>query len=84
MENNLTFLGDCRDEDLIESIFGSVTDFAQQVEKYGDNFVLDDICVKYDEKTDIHSFFDIESGLKNKSYFCKECGCMMISCAHKK
>lgn len=84
MKNNLTFLGDCRDEDLIESIFGSVTEFAQQIEKHGDNFVLDDICVKYNKKTDIHSFFDIESKLKNKSYFCKKCGCMMISCAHKK
>ena len=58
MENqNNQFLGDCRDEDLIDALFGSVSDFACAVENNGDNFQIGKTLVKYDEKNDIHSFF---------------------------
>lgn len=56
----LEFIGDCRNEKLIEDIFGSVTDFARLVEEKGNNFTEGKIVVKYNEKKDIHSFFKID------------------------
>ncbi len=55
----MKLLGDCRDEDLIESIFGSVSDFATEIEEKGNNFTDGRLVVKYNKKTDIHSFFQI-------------------------
>lgn len=57
---NLEFLGDCRDENLIEELFGSVSEFARLVEENGDNFKYENIKIKYSKKTDIHSFFKID------------------------
>ncbi len=34
-----------------------VTDFAQYIENYGDNFVIGNISVIYNANTDIHSFY---------------------------
>jgi len=53
-------IGDCRDENLVNELFGSVTDFAQIVEEYGDDFVRDGIVVEYNSKTGIHSFFRVD------------------------
>lgn len=53
----LELLGDCRNESLVESIFGSVSEFAQQVEQKGDNFTLNNYLIKYNEKKDLHTFF---------------------------
>jgi len=53
-----TYLGNCTDDDIIENIFGDVTNFAQLVEKYGDEFILNDLIVKYDPDTDIHTFYE--------------------------
>lgn len=53
----LEFLGDCRNENLIEEIFGSVSEFARLVEERGDNFEYQGIVVKYNPRTDRHSFF---------------------------
>ena len=53
----LARLGDCRDESLIEELFGSVTDFARLVEEMGDNFVFRSFVVSYDREKDIHSFY---------------------------
>ena len=53
-----THLGDCRDEDLIEDIFGSVSEFACICEKYGDEgFMYCGVEVVYDDDTDIHTFY---------------------------
>jgi hypothetical protein len=53
-------LGDCRDEELIEQLFGSVSDFARVVEELGDSFTTDTLVVEYDEDTDIHTFYSKE------------------------
>jgi hypothetical protein len=50
-------IGDCRDDIIIEDIFGSVTDFAQVIERKGDNFIHGKYTIKYNEETDIHSFY---------------------------
>ena len=55
--NDLELLGDCRDEDLIADIFGSVTDFAKAVDEHGDEFTDGSLVVKYDPETDIHTFY---------------------------
>lgn len=51
-------LGDCRSESLIEEIFGSVSEFARQIEEYGDEFMFGCIRVTYDEVKDIHTFWN--------------------------
>jgi hypothetical protein len=51
-------IGDCRDEELVESIFGSVSEFARQVEENGDAFTYGGVIVEYDDETDIHTFFN--------------------------
>ncbi len=50
-------LGDCRDEILVEDIFGSVSEFARQVENEGEEFVYRGVSVKYDSNKDIHTFY---------------------------
>ena len=54
---NLSYIGNCTDDDVIEHLFGDATGFAQAVEEHGDEFVLDDLVVKYDPETDVHSFY---------------------------
>ena len=61
--DNLNYIGNCTDDDVIEHIFGDVTRFAQAVEEYGDDFVLDDLVVKYDPETDVHSFYYKKQGV---------------------
>jgi hypothetical protein len=61
--DNLNYIGNCIDDDVIEHIFGDVTGFAQAVEEYGDEFVLDDLVVKYDPETDVHSFYYKKQGV---------------------
>lgn len=50
-------LGDCRNESLVEELFGSVTDFARIAEEMGNNFVFRNFVVSYDMEKDIHSFY---------------------------
>ena len=55
-----THIGDCRNEGLIEEIFGSVSEFARLCEKYdADDFMYGDIEVVYDDDTDVHNFYQI-------------------------
>ena len=61
--DNLSYIGNCTDDDVIEHIFGDATGFAQAVDEYGDEFVLDDLVVKYDPETDIHSFYYKKQGV---------------------
>lgn len=57
-------IGTCQDENLIEEIFGSVSEFARLVELRGNNFEYKDIFVTYDEEKDIHTFWDYPPNLK--------------------
>lgn len=52
-----TLLGTCVNEDLIDDLFGSVSEFACLVEDNGDNFVHGNIVIRYDEDSDTHSFY---------------------------
>ncbi|HWY34728.1 MAG TPA: hypothetical protein VNX68_08780, partial [Nitrosopumilaceae archaeon] len=56
-ENQNEKIGDCRNEELVDDIFGSVSEFARQVELNGDNFLYQNIQVIYDPETDVHSFW---------------------------
>jgi hypothetical protein len=49
--------GRCTDESVVEYIFGSVSEFARQIELNGDEFIYKDIRVKYDTEADIHFFY---------------------------
>jgi hypothetical protein len=53
-------LGDCREEALIDTLFGSVPEFARLIEEFGDNFTTNTVSVEYDEATDIHTFYHKE------------------------
>lgn len=53
----LVEVGTCQSEDLIEDIFGSVTEFAQVVEQLGDNFTFNEYTVTYNDEVDIHTFW---------------------------
>lgn len=61
---NLSYIGNCTDDDVIEHIFGDATGFAQAVEEYGDEFTLDDLVVKYDPESDVHSFYYKKQGVE--------------------
>ena len=51
-------IGNCTQNDVIEDVFGSVSEFARQVEENGDEFLYkDQIVITYDEANDIHYFF---------------------------
>lgn len=49
-------MNDCRNEELVEEIFGSVSEFARQVEENGNEFEYRGWKITYDEKRDIHHF----------------------------
>jgi hypothetical protein len=55
----MQLIGDCRDEKLVESIFGSVSEFARQLEiRKRNSFLFEKkIMVTYDEDDDIHYFY---------------------------
>lgn len=55
LQNN--YIGNCTQEDIVEDIFGSISEFARQVEIHGDEFTYNNIIVKYDDSSDIHSFY---------------------------
>jgi len=51
-------IGNCTQEDVVDDIFGSVSEFACQVELNGDSFLYNnEVVVKYDEDNDVHYFF---------------------------
>ena len=49
-------IGNCTEEEIVEKIFGSVSEFARQVELFGNEFTNMGIIVTYDFETDIHTF----------------------------
>jgi hypothetical protein len=50
---------DCRNEELVEEIFGSVSEFARLVEANGDDFKYGMWRVTYAPRKDIH-YFNLE------------------------
>lgn len=52
-------LGDCRDEELIDSLFGSVSEFARLAEENGDEFTSGSLRVTYNSRLDRHYFWRI-------------------------
>jgi hypothetical protein len=54
------YLGTCQDEEMIELLFGTVSEFARLVEEHGDDFTVGDTRVEYDEDSDVHSFYVID------------------------
>lgn len=63
---NLSYIGNCTDDDVIEHIFGDATNFAQAVEEHGDEFTIDDLVVKYDSESDVHSFYYKKQGFSEE------------------
>ena len=61
--DNLNYIGNCTDDDVIEHIFGDVNNFANMVEEHGDEFTVGDLVVKYDPETDVHSFYYKKQGV---------------------
>lgn len=53
----MNIIGTCVDDELIEEIFGSVSEFALQVENNGNEFQYGKFKVTYNEETDIHTFW---------------------------
>ena len=60
-DSNLDKMGDCRDENLVEDIFGSVSEFDRIDEQHSgkSQYKYGNVLVKYDPKTDIHTFYKI-------------------------
>lgn len=59
-KNNLVLIGDCTNENLVNEIFGSVSEFARHVEQSGNESSYGKYGkyqIKYNPKTDIHSFW---------------------------
>lgn len=54
---SLDYQGNCTEDDVVDDIFGDVNNFANMVEKYGDEFTRGKLVVKYDPETDVHSFY---------------------------
>ena len=50
-------IGNCTDENLVNEIFGSVSELARLVEENGDNFKYGVYTVVYNEDLDIHTFY---------------------------
>ena len=53
----MRLLGDCRDERLVEEIFGTVSEFARLVEECGDEFEFGRVSITYNVVLDIHYFW---------------------------
>jgi hypothetical protein len=56
---NYFYIGNCTNDEIIEELFGNVTNFAYAVENNGDDFVMGNLIVKYDTDKDIHNFYFI-------------------------
>ena len=53
----LSYIGNCTEDDVVDDIFGNVSEFARMVELYGDEFAVGDLVVKYNDDQDIHYFY---------------------------
>ena len=53
----LAYIGNCTEDEVVDDIFGNVSEFARMVELYGDEFAVGDLVVKYNDDQDIHYFY---------------------------
>lgn len=53
----LVYYGNCTQDEVVDDIFGDVSEFARQVELHGDEFEIDNLVVKYDDAEDVHHFY---------------------------
>ena len=53
----LSYIGNCTEDEVVDDIFGNVSEFARMVELHGDEFAVGDLVVKYDDDQDIHYFY---------------------------
>jgi len=53
----MNLIGTCIDEELVEYIFGSVSEFGRLIEEQGDEFTYKGVKVFYDSAEDIHYFY---------------------------
>lgn len=60
---SLDYQGNCTEDDVVDDIFGDVNNFANMVEKYGDEFTQGNLVVKYDPKKDVHYFYYKKQGV---------------------
>lgn len=51
------YIGNCTQDEVVDDIFGDVSEFARQVELHGDEFEIDNLVVEYDPEEDIHHFY---------------------------
>ena len=58
------YIGNCTQDEVVDDIFGNVSEFGRQVELHGDEFEFDNVEVKYDPEKDIHHFY-MDEGLDN-------------------
>lgn len=59
-ESTLTedyYIGNCTMDEVVDDIFGNVSEFARLVDEYGDDFEIGDYKIVYDDDKDIHSFY---------------------------
>jgi hypothetical protein len=59
INSKVDYLGNCTDEELVIDIFGSVTNLATLIEQDGNEFIHQGVMVKYNDDTDIHSFYRV-------------------------
>lgn len=55
-----TLLSTCQDEEFINNLFGSVSEFARLVEENGNTFTYRGILIEYNEDEDIHYFYSVK------------------------
>lgn len=67
IDEGLTYIGNCTQDETVDNIFGDVSEFARQVEMNGDEFEIDNLVVKYDPEEDIHHFYMKENFAEGKS-----------------
>ena len=52
------FIGDSRNESIIIAIFDSITNFAKQIELFGNEFVYQDsVKIVYNQTANVYGFF---------------------------
>ena len=56
-KKNMIYAGNCTQDDIVDEIFGDVNNFANLVDKHGDEFEINNLVVKYDPDTDVHYFY---------------------------
>lgn len=67
-KNSNILLGTSKNKELVNDIFGDVSNFTKLVETYGDNFHINNIKSKYDKKQDIHYLYITKNIIKESPH----------------